>query len=477
MKQLEQPLKQRLRKQRGAITLLGVASIAVSLFAFNQVMEFGNAKLLDRKLDNYARTVASVALRSELAITKKAIDEGAIPANQTSLVVDDLLTQVGMYVQDTNDVTHNLEKKIIFGNFADESICNSSDEEIRKNCFIPLESGEFNPKAEDPVPDFSAVAVKLTSSESFLGGVYTPEGKALYGLDADNVDNQDCYCKNRYESCRGADLSDVAWAGEPYSDSRDNYCNYGYTDSKISNADETKYPLATFDDAWIGRAPDTVNFFMFYTQGYDDASFARVLGHKPLLIADGKDPLYEEGGMFSAMEGMMSMMCPCMGSTDEKLAYEQTLSSGWFSSGSFRDYNKSDIVPSANTNDYRCLDSGMFVSAVRSCSDSSWGSSNWPVVLNDSFYIGYQGTCVPGTDSGNLAMSRCLAYEENGVSRYQSCLDIERNSSMQMNFFERMMAFFFGPVLNWERSYEGLNCEMKKMRYKGWMFWGGWQDV
>lgn len=444
--------------------MLGVASIAVSLFAFNQVMEFGNAKLLDRKLDNYARTVASVALRSELAITKKAIDEGAIPANKTSLVVDDLLTQVGMYTQATDDIAVNLNKTITFGNF-DEN-----------GDFVELDSDSSNPRAAENPPDFSAVAVQLWSDQNSFYG-FTPQGKAIYGLDAENIDDQDCYCKNRYESCRGADLSDVAWAGEPYSESRNNYCNYGYTDSKISNADETKYPLATFDDAWIGRAPDTVNFFMFFTQGYDDASFARVLGHKPLLIADGKDPLYEAGGMFSAMEGMMSMMCPCMGSTDEKLAYEQTLSSGWFSSGSFRDYNKSDIVPSANTSDYRCLDSGMFGSTVRSCSDSSWGSSNWPVVLNDPFYIGYQGTCVPGTDSGNLAMSRCLAYEEDGVSRYQSCLDIERNSSMQMNFFERMMAFFFGPVLNWERSYEGLNCEMKKMRYKGWMFWGGWQDV
>ncbi|WP_028487138.1 hypothetical protein [Thiomicrorhabdus chilensis] len=463
MKQLVRPLKQRLRKQRGAISLLGVASIAVSLFAFNQVMEFGNAKLLDRKLDNYARTVASVALRSELAITKKAIDEGAIPANKTSLVVDDLLTQVGMYTQATDDIAVNLNKTITFGNF-DEN-----------GDFVELDSDSSNPRAAENPPDFSAVAVQLWSDQNSFYG-FTPQGKAIYGLDAENIDDQDCYCKNRYESCRGADLSDVAWAGEPYSESRNNYCNYGYTDSKISNADETKYPLATFDDAWIGRAPDTVNFFMFFTQGYDDASFARVLGHKPLLIADGKDPLYEVGGMFSAMEGMMSMMCPCMGSTDEKLAYEQTLSSGWFSSGSFRDYNKSDIVPSANTSDYRCLVPGFFMmpSSVQSCNSVS---SSRKVVLNDPFYIGYQGTCVPETDSGNLAMSRCLAYEEDGVSRYQSCLDIERNSSMQMNFFERMMAFFFGPVLNWERSYEGLNCEMKKMRYKGWMFWGGWQDV
>lgn len=451
MKQLVRPLKQRLRKQRGAISLLGVASIAVSLFAFNQVMEFGNAKLLDRKLDNYARTVASVALRSELAITKKAIDEGAIPANKTSLVVDDLLTQVGMYTQATDDNAVNLNKTITFGNF-DEN-----------GDFVELDSDSSNPRAAETPPDFSAVAVQLWSDQNSFYG-FTPQGKAIYGLDAENIDDQDCYCKNRYESCRGADLSDVAWAGEPYSDSRKNYCNYGYTDSKISNADETKYPYIEFNDAWIGRPPETINFWMFYSKSYDGEAFDAVLNQKTVLVTKGDDPLKNTSG-WSTWFDMSKFFCffGCSSSDLPARLQDESI------------MKKSDI-PSSIRSEYICEKPGFMMLPTTYPSCDSANNSN-AAVLNDSIYIGYQGTCVPGTDSGNLAMSRCLAYEEDGVSRYQSCLDIERNSSMQMNFFERMMAFFFGPVLNWERSYEGLNCEMKKMRYKGWMFWGGWQDV
>ncbi|MDX1352906.1 MAG: hypothetical protein R3254_07835, partial [Thiomicrorhabdus sp.] len=76
-----------LAKQKGAISLLGASMIALGLVSFEQVLQYGNAKILDRELDNYARTVASVALRSELAITKAGIDAGTIASNQTDIVV------------------------------------------------------------------------------------------------------------------------------------------------------------------------------------------------------------------------------------------------------------------------------------------------------------------------------------------------------------------------------------------------------
>lgn len=107
-----------------------------------------------------------------------------------------------------------------------------------------------------------------------------------------------------------------------------------------------------------------------------------------------------------------------------------------------------------------------------SCSSAS--NSN-RVVLNDETYVGYQGTCVANTSPGNLAPSRCLATQENSKQTYESCLAIEERSALEMGFFARMMAFFMGPILNIERSFEGLDCEMQKMQYKGWMFWGGWK--
>ncbi|WP_321325657.1 hypothetical protein [Thiomicrorhabdus sp.] len=447
-----------LYKQRGAVSILGAAAIALGLFGFDQVLQYGNAKILDRELDNYARTVANVALRSELAITKAGIDAGTMSADQTSIVVDDLLNQVNMYATATDSKAANLYKEITFGNL---------DENGK---FVALSSDANNPKAAQTPPYFSAVAVQLWSTESFY--TFTPQGKAIYGLSSsDQNADSSCYCKNRYTACLDMDLTsadlapipaaDAALIAVKGSDERKNYCNYGYTPSQASNLNKTKYPWAQFDDGWIGREPDTVNFFMFYSKGYSDAAFSKILEHKPLAINDGEDPLYKTGGMFSAMLSMMSLFMPGS-SLDEKLAYEQDQSK----------LKKSDISSSPDFDNYRCSNSW----SVKSCSSfSSW--SNPEVVLDDSFYIGYKGTCVPSTNKANSDMSRCLSYNDSGTERYESCLDISRRSSMHMNFFQRMMSFFFGPILDWERSYEGLDCEMKKMKYVGWMFWGGWKDV
>ena len=446
-------------KQRGSATVFGVLAIGVGLLGFNQVLQYGNAKLLDRELDNYARTVASVALRSELAITKAGIDAGTMSADQTNTVVDSLLTEVNMYANATDNQAANLNKKITFGNL-DEN-----------GNFIALGSNSSNPKAAQTPEDFSAVAVQLWSTDSFMG-IYTPQGKAIYGLsDADQNADSSCYCKNRYTACLDMDLtaadlspiplSDAALIAVKGSDERKNYCNYGYTSSQNGNLNKTKYPWAQFDDAWIGREPDTVNFFMFYSKGYSDSAFSKILEHKPLAISDGEDPLYKTGGMFEAMKNMMEAFMPWSSSGD-KLAYEQDQST----------LRKGEISPSSTVSDYRC--SGSF--SVKSCSNF-FVSSLSKVVLDNSFYVGYKGTCVPGTDKANSSMSRCLSYNDSGTERYESCLDISRRSALQMNFFQRMMSFFFGPILNWERSYEGLDCEMKKMKYVGWMFWGGWEDV
>jgi len=439
-----------LTKQKGAISLLGASVIALGLVSFEQILQYGNAKILDRELDNYARTVASVALRSELAITKAGIDAGTIASNQTDIVVDSLLSKVEMYAAATDDKSVNINKEITFGNL--DSAGN----------FVALSSNASNPRGATTPPDFSAVAVQLWSTDSFMG-IYTPQGKAIYTLSfADQNANSDCYCKNRYTACLDVDLTatdlspipaaQAALIADKNSDARKEYCNYGYTASQASSLNTTKYPWAEFDDGWIGREPATSNFFMFYSTGYSDAAFSKILEHKPLAMDDGEDPLYETGGMFSMM------------SSDEKFAYEQNQNT----------FQKGEIVPASEASNYRCLDTLFMMSSVKSCSSVS---SSKKVVLDDSFYIGYKGTCVASTNNANVSMGRCLSYNDGGTPRYESCLDIERRSTMQMNFFQRMMSFFFGPILNWERAYEGLDCEMKKMKYVGWMFWGGWKEV
>ncbi len=435
------------KKQRGAISILGAASIGLSLFAFQQTLQLGQAKILDRELDNYARTVASVALRSEMAITSQALVDGTITADQTDIVTNDLLTAVKMYTYtDANQPNAvNLTKNITFGNY------NAAGQ------FVPLATDASNPKGAATPPDFSAVAVQLWSNDSFFG--FTPQGRAIYGLPQADINDQGCYCKNRYAACVDIDLTTTDLAALPAaeaalvavkgSDARKDYCKFGFTDSIVSNSSQTKYPHVKFGDAWVGRPPDvSFSFFSFFSSGSSSsAAMEKIVNHQPLEVVDGTDP-FGSSGFFG------------FGGSSEIFAYEQNNNV----------FEARDITPISAVGDYRCISF-----SVATCSISSTTKAKRDVVLSDSVYVGYQGTCVPGSSS--LSTSACLSYDDSGTTRYDSCLDIERTSTVTLNFFERMLAFFFGPFLDWERAYEGLDCEVQKMRYSGWMFWGGWQDV
>lgn len=449
-----------IQKQRGAMTLLGVMAIALSLGAFKTIVDFGNAKLLDRKLDNYARTAAYIALRTELALT---VNMSASEKAEARSKVDSMLNQVGMTL---DEETGNLTKYVTFGNLDGEGK------------FIALTSNASTPRdvaAGQTPPDFSAVAIQLVSNEPFkVSGIPTkffPQGKAILGLSVEDRDsNVGCYCKNRYSACLNQELVAADLIGVPAaqadaivvknSQARKNYCNYGFSASKPGAADQTKYPYVQFSDPWIGRPPETVNFWFFYSQSYDGEEFERILTHKPVNVPDGNDPLKNTSGwstMFS------SFFCFFGCSSADLKAKQQNKNV----------LEKSDLASSIQAS-YTCEKPGfmMFPTTYPACDDaSSWND----VVLDNSIYIGYQGTCVTQTDRSNVATSRCLAYNDSATPRFESCLEIERRSAMHMNFFQRMMAFFFGPFLDWERSYEGLDCEMQKMRYVGWFFWGGWQ--
>ncbi|WP_321276116.1 hypothetical protein [Thiomicrorhabdus indica] len=437
----------KLKNQKGSVSILGAGAIFVGLFGFSSMIEFANAKILDRELDNHAKVVAMEALRSELAITKEAIDSGDIPVNQTELYTNKIL-QDGVRLNAGE--AGNLQKMITFGNF-----------DAAGN-FVALTEGTSNPKALENVPNFSAVAVQLISTDSFMG-VYTPEGRALYGLSKADVDaDSGCYCKNRYQTCLVSDL-DVSEAGGVDSVQRKNYCNYGMSESKVNNVNETKYPYIKFNDGWVGRPPTTVNFWMFYSQNYDGEAFDDILKNKSVMVTNGDDPLENTSGWMSMMSSFMSSWFGGSGADlPSRLQNESK-------------QEKRDLVSSIRS-DYICEKPGfmMFPTTYPNCESAS--NSN-DVVLNDKVYIGYQGTCISGTNSTEFSTNRCLSYNDSGTQRFESCLEIERRSSISMNFFQRMMAFFMGPWLNWERSYEGLDCEVKKMRYVGWMFWGGWKDV
>ncbi|MDG6779040.1 hypothetical protein QCB44_10020 [Thiomicrorhabdus sp. zzn3] len=440
-----------LRNQKGAISLLGAASIALSLYTFNLVVEFGNAKLLDRQLDNYAKTAAYMALRTELALTVNMSDAEKAEARSQ---IDLMLNQVGLYL-DAEGNNYNLDKYITFGNF-DE---NGQFVALTANASTPRDVAD----GQAP-PDFSAVAVQLVSGDSFLG-VFTPQGKALLGLSVDeqNADSG-CYCKNRYASCLSAELTeaDLSALGVAASDvsvansqAREKYCRYGWTSAKAPGV--TKYPYAEFNNPWIGKPVNSGDSFSFFTTSYSDMDvFNDVLNHKPVEVVDGEDELNKS-----------SSACFCMPSGGRTIYGEDNASVAL-------DYDNSYLD---DRSQYRCEDNSC-CSSAQACSDASGGSFWSPkeqVFFSDAVYIGYEGTCV--SNSGETSVQSCLSYNDSGTTRFESCLDIQRRDSMSLNFFERMLAFFFGPWLDWERSYEGLNCEMQKMQYKGWWFWGGWQEV
>lgn len=483
MKQLKQPLKQRLRKQRGAITLLGVASIVISLFGFTEVLEYGNAKILDRQLDNYARTVASVALRSELAITEN-MDRGL-----TDATVTELLSAAGKVLPNTDnpDADFDLEKKITFGNIVDGK-------------FMPLSDNAENPKASDDYIEFSAVAVELWSKAkgySVVPGtppIFIPSGKAIYGLSEEDVNSPDianCFCDKRYEMCLVSDMAGVTASfpgnvGTVGSVARQNYCEYGYVDSHPGDANKTKYPSVVLSPQWLGKdtADDGTPLIDFSDAG-QKSSYETVANQEPLEVIEGDDPF-------------------------SKNRWDFWMLSWFFGSGGYyaKDWGGNDLK-----------ENNSYVSSYKAsyALDSGWSWSD-KVFVDGNFYVGRKGTCVNGTvssdvpdisggltDINNVAqstsdpeVSRCLSYEKtvgmttsevacmpwemwmpicmmNGgkktvttsITGYaqQSCIDFNSNEKTRMNFFQWMMSIFFGPFTSFDTSYEQLDCSVQKMRY------------
>lgn len=454
----------RIKKQRGmaSLSLLGVLAIGFSIVGLNGLIEYGNVKMLDRQLDHYARDIAQMSLRYELALTQTVMANN--PKTPTEMA-SDILKTAKWYTSSDDQNAKNIEVEITFGNFD------------QNGNFEALDHDADHPRAaEGDLINFSAVAVQLWSEEKRfwdLPNGYVPQGKALFGLDKASQDaDSECYCKNRYSACLNQDLVAADLIGVPStqaeaiavknSQARQDYCNYGFTASKPGAADQTKYPYVEFSDPWIGRPPQTVNFLFFYQQSYDGEEFERILTHKPVNVPDGNDPLKNTSG-WSTMFSSFFCFFGCSSADLKAQQQDQNV------------LEKSDLASSIQSS-YTCEKPGfmMFPTTYPTCNNANTSND---VVLDNSVYVGYQGTCVVDTDKNNVSMSRCLAYNDSATPRFESCLEIERRSALHMNFFQRMMAFFFGPFLDWERSYEGLDCEMQKMRYRGWMFWGGWKDV
>lgn len=472
-----------IKKQRGAISLLGAASIALSLFSFTEVLEFGNAKILDRELDNYARSMASVALRTELAITQN------MSKDLTETTVTALISSIGMTQPnpDNADAAFDIEKKMTFGNMVDGK-------------FVPLTSHASNPKASDTFIEFSAVAFELWSTAkgySILPGtspLFTPSGKAIYALSEEDVNGTDiasCFCDKRYEMCLASDMAGVPIGfpgdvGAVGSAARQNYCEYGHVDSYPGNVNKTKYPSIELGSQWLGKDTlDDGTVLIDFSDAGQKASFDTVANQEPLEVVSGDDPFSKQRWDF----WMLS----------------------WF-------FGRSGYY--AKNWDGSTLEDGGYISGYEAQYEIDPGSFFTPdqVYVDGFFYVGRTGTCVSGTvgadvpnisggltDINDVATStndpevvRCLSYEKtvgtstsevacnmmemfmnpdcfgdgmktvtsnvNGYAQ-QSCTDFNNNTKTRMNFFQWMMSLFFGPFTNIDTSYQQLDCSIQKMRY------------
>ncbi|WP_127471201.1 hypothetical protein [Thiomicrorhabdus aquaedulcis] len=470
---------QSLKKQHGSISILGALSIVLALSTAGTMIEYGNAKLLDRELDNYARDVAAVALRSELAITKNMKDRAI-----TDATVSSILNTAAFSLPNPEDsgAAFDLEKKITFGN-------------IVNNQFIPLETYASNPKASDEFIEFSAVAVELWSEAkgfSVIPGtprIFIPSGKAIYGLSQESVESPDiaaCFCDKRYEMCLVSDMAGVPASfpgsvGAVGSPARKNYCEYGHVDSHPANVNKTKYPSVPLAPQWIGKDRSGNEILVDTSTVLPDA-FSKVLNHEPLKVNKGDDPFSKNYWDFWMLK--------------------------WFFGGNnyyVRDWDGTTLKRSDS------YDNGYEYSG-----DYFYDGWDKKIMVHGYFYVGRKGTCVMGTTaanvpniSGGLAninnvasstsaseVVRCLSYEKTvgttsvtkscgfnpacwfsnpfgtyettaNVTGYaqQSCIDFNSNEKTRMNFFQWMMSLFFSPFTDVDTSYKQLDCSIQKMRY------------
>ena len=133
-------------RQRGSISLMGVIAMVVSFSAFYLVMEMGNKMIEDRNFTNYAKSLAPIALRTELAITRAMVEQGTAKTSQD--VVNDYLAQLGL------TTGNGFRFKLTYGNM--ESTGNGS-----VDTFKPLPENAQSPKIStspgEVPPVFSAI--------------------------------------------------------------------------------------------------------------------------------------------------------------------------------------------------------------------------------------------------------------------------------------------------------------------------------
>lgn len=438
-------------KQRGSISLFGALSIIMGITALVSIMELANAKILDRNLDNYAKSLAPVALQSEIALSKKMVDQGvsigiAKESLQSTL---DQVTKPG-----------SVQVNLTFGN-------------IQSGHFVPLNAHADNPKsglgASDPVPDFGAVAVQLIGPTT-MG--LTPQGRAIYGISDANKNSPDlasCFCDLRYDQCLQQTKTNSAM-GDPDTQERQRYCETGIAPSVSGgmmgmffggDAEYYQVDSVQFSPQWVGKP---------YQNGavqtdLQSSAWQTVQNDEPLTVSNGTNPFPEAS--WDAANGIWKE-----GNYPMEFTGYKNVSSFF---GTFAQYK----------NPWK-VDGTFYVGRSGTCSYPS----------NGFFFFGMlnqiQDFMVGNTD--------CLRYTADPASKYEytdflqpymntinsstganehfySCRDFTGLHDARSGVLQIIRRIWTSPLQLWSRSYQDVGCTVRQMRWYGVFIWGGWQPV
>lgn len=418
------------RRQIGSISVLGILTVLAGLSGFLMILELSDKMTQQSVLENHATAVAPVAIRAELSIR-----QGSDDPQRAIKEVDQLLNQLGYNQLPEEGEDKAINVSLTFGNIEGRG------DNAR---FIPLTANASNPRGlaqnTETMVEFSAVAVELTYQQSnFIGEFdwFKPKGRSIYGLSESQVDNFDgsCFCSSRYSACLAADpetgyetiMGQKETANIEADETRKNYCKYGYMPYKPGSTTEKKYTNFDVPSNWIGSTT------------LDEVE-----------LVNYQNPVYVDG----SSSGFS--MCPCMPSGGLKeLDYNGT--SSWFGA--------------SIKGDFYIGQQGMCIAGTNA--NSFDGQRNLSATYADK-------STIPNTSDNIAAVTRCLSYKDSyswsSNARYlqQSCVEMSREDATQTSFFEWFVMSWTWPFINWERSYQDVDCVTRNMRWFGSFIWGDW---
>ncbi|WP_024850515.1 hypothetical protein [Hydrogenovibrio kuenenii] len=440
--------RQRRHAQQGSISLLGVLSIFVGLTALVGVMQLGNATILDRHLDNYAQSLAPVALRSEVTLSKAMVDNGVSinVAKDTLQKALDAVTEPG-----------SVKVNISFGN-------------ITNGKFTPLTSNPSNPKAglsaTATVPGFAAVAVQFIGPSTFG---FVPEGRAIYGLtdqDQDSPDVASCYCDARYDQCLQQPSTNSAMGGVDTKE-RQRYCETGIAPSVSGGmmgmffGGDPEYPDADsvqFSPQWVGKPYENG------TVKTDTGSSAwqAVKQDAPLNVSSGNNP-FPEASWDPATEDWKE------GNFLMQFTGYKNVSTLF---GSFKKYK----------NPWK-VDGTFYAGRSGTCAYPSNGFFFFGVMSDVQTYMTGNTDCLRYTanpaskyDYANFMQPFMNAINSStGANQhYYSCRDFTGLQSSRSGVIQIMRRIWTSPLQVWDRTYRETGCSAKQMRWFSSSIWNGW---